>query len=245
MKNIFFVFLLISNLCYPQKNNLAFQNNERCTYDIDYGFINAGHAKYYIKEKKNYFQVVVQGGSNAIVDLFFPIRDKYETHINKITLLPNYFYRNVAEGGDTIFQEYKFNHHANKAYTQKGIFDIVPHSHDIFSSLFYCRSLSSKQLKKQPSFYINLFVDEKNYEMKIEYLGSEIIKTPIGKIRCMKFSPKVIVGRIFKSPDDLTVWISDDKNHLLVKVEMGILVGSIDATLQSIENIRFPLSISN
>ena len=51
---------------------LTFQNNERCTYDIDYGFINAGHAKYYIKERKDYFQVIIQGGSNTIVDLFFP-----------------------------------------------------------------------------------------------------------------------------------------------------------------------------
>ena len=51
-------------------------------------------------------------------------------------------------------------------------------------------------------------------------------------------------GIYFKNEDDLTIWVSDDKNHILVKVELGIWVGSIDATITSVENIKFPLSIT-
>ena len=101
-----------------------------------------------------------------------------------------------------------------------------------------------KELTNKETFYANMFVDEKNYKMKISFLGKEIIKTPIGKIRCLKFSPDVIVGRMFKNQDDLTIWISDDKNHILVKLETGILVGSVDVNLQSVKNIKFPLSIT-
>ena len=77
--------------------------------------------------------------------------------------------------------------------------------------------------------------------MNVSYLGDEIIKTPVGNIRSLKFSPKVIVGRMFNHEDDLNIWISDDKNHILVKVEMKILVGSINAKLESVENIKFHL----
>ena len=50
---------------------------------------------------------------------------------------------------------------------------------------------------------------------------------------------------MFKNEDDLTIWISDDKNRLLVKVELGIWVGSIDAVIANAKNIKFPLSITD
>ena len=56
--------------------------------------------------------------------------------------------------------------------------------------------------------------------------------------------PKVIPGRMFKNETDLTIWISNDPNRLLIKVEMGILVGKISAIINSYENIKFPLSIN-
>jgi len=34
-------------------------------------------------------------------------------------------------------------------------------------------------------------------------------------------------GRIFKHNDDLQVWISDDKNHIPIRAQANILVGSI------------------
>ena len=81
--------------------------------------------------------------------------------------------------------------------------------------------------------------------MPVSYLGKETIRTKIGNIRCLKFSPKVQVGRVFKHEDDLTIWFSDDKNRLLVKVELGIWVGSIDAIITNAKNIKFPLSITD
>ena len=44
---------------------------------------------------------------------------------------------------------------------------------------------------------------------------------------------------------NLTIWISDDKNHLLIKAEMGILVGSLAIDIQTSKNIKFPLSITD
>ena len=81
--------------------------------------------------------------------------------------------------------------------------------------------------------------------MEVKYLGTEVINSKIGKIRCIKLQPKVQVGRVFSNEDDLTIWVSDDKNHILIKVEMGILVGRIDVDILKAENIKFPLSITD
>ena len=245
MKRIFFILFLVSYLGYSQNVKLPFKDGESCTYRISYGMFGGGNAKYTINQTQDKTQVIVSGGSNALVDLFFKIRDRYETIINNSTKLPIYFKRDIIEGSYTINQEYYFNHMKNIVSTQEGEFECNPKSYDMLSSFMYGRTLRSSDLKKKKPFYINIFLDEENYNMEVKYLGIEIIETKIGKIRCLKFSPKVQVRRVFKNEDFLTIWVSDDKNHLLVKVEMGIWVGSIDATMTSVKNIKFPLSITD
>ena len=235
----------MSYLGYSQNVKLPFKDGESCTYRISYGVFGGGDAKYTINQTQDKTQVIVSGGSNAFVDLFFKIRDRYETIINNSTKLPIYFKRDIIEGSYTINQEYYFNHMKNIVSTQEGEFECNPKSYDMLSSFMYGRTLRSSDLKKKKPFYINIFLDEENYNTEVEYLGTEIIETKIGKIRCLKLCPKVQVGRVFKNEDDLTIWVSDDKNHLLVKVEMGIWVGSIKATMTSAKNIKFPLSITD
>ena len=45
-------------------------------------------------------------------------------------------------------------------------------------------------------------------------------------------------GRVFKEKEDMTVWISDDKNRLPVRVQTNILVGSIKMDLVDYQNLK-------
>ena len=221
------------------------KDGESCSYNIHYGFINGGNAEYSINKKNKEITVVVEGKSNIVIDVFFRIRDRYESIISTTTVLPKYCKRDIIEGSDEIHQEYFFNHEINLVTTKDQSYDCIKQSQDMLSSFIYGRSLSSKELKNKKPFYINIFLDEENYLMEVNYLTTEIINRKIGKIRCIKLQPKVQVGRVFSNEDDLTIWISDDKNHLLIKAEMGILVGSLAIDIQTSKNIEFPLSITD
>ena len=245
MKKIVLIFLLISHYCFPQKNTIPVMHKESCSYRIHYGLINAGHATYSVIKQDKEIKVIVQGGSNSVVDLFFKIRDRYESRINLQSLLPSYFKRDILEDNYILNQEYFCNHQNNTVKTQKGEYKIEEETQDMLSSFFFGRSLSSSFLKRKNPFFINLFIDEENYKMEVRYLKTEILNTKIGKIRCIKLKPTVIVGRVFSNSDDLSIWISDDNNHLLVKLEMNILVGSIEAKIENAKNIKFPLSITD
>ena len=238
-------FLLISPFCFSQENTFPIINGESCSYRIHYGFINAGHATYSVTKKRGEISVIVKGRSNSLVDLFFKIRDRYESRVNIESLLPSYFKRDILEGDDEINQEYFFNQNNNTVKTQKGEYKMKENSQDMLSSFLFGRTLSSNFLKRKSPFFINLFIDEENYNMEVNYLGTEILNTQIGEIRCIKLQPKVQVGRVFSNPDDLRIWVSDDKNHILIKVEMDILVGSIKADIETAKNIKFPLSITD
>lgn len=245
MKKILCLLSLIHFLGFSQNPKLPFKDGESCSYRIGYGLFGGGHAKYSVIQDNKETKVVVSGRSNSFVDLFFIVRNRYETIINNQTLLPRYFKRNNNEGGHLINQEYFFNQDLKIINTQNGKFKCNVNCFDMLSSFLYGRSLKSSNLKKRESLYINMFLDEEIYNMEVIFLGKETISTEIGKIKCLKFSPKVQVGRVFKNEDDLTIWVSDDKNHLLIKVELEIWVGSIDATITSAKNIKFPLSITD
>ncbi|HNK83655.1 MAG TPA: DUF3108 domain-containing protein, partial [Flavobacteriales bacterium] len=77
---------------------------------------------------------------------------------------------------------------------------------------------------------------------KMRFIGRETIKIRNGKYRCLKFQPMVQKGRIFKSNDDLNVWISDDPNHVPILVQAKILVGSIKMELSGYEGLANPIA---
>ena len=171
MKKIIVVFLLMSSFCFSQKNTFPVIHGGSCSYRIHYRFINAGHATYLVTKNEKEISVILQGGSNSVADLFFKIRDRYESRINSKSLFPSYFKRDVLEGDDKINQEYFFNHKNNTVKTQKGEYKMKARSQDMLSSFLFGRTLSSSFLKRENSFFINLFIDEKNYNMGVRYLG--------------------------------------------------------------------------
>ena len=245
MKNLIWILILLPIFSYSQTGKINIRDGESCSYNIHYGFFSGGYAKYSVDKKDKEITVVLEGKTNSIIDVFFKIRDRYETIVNTSSRLPRYFKRDIIEGSDEIHQEYFFNQETNKVNTHKGSYDCVKKSQDMLSSFIYGRSLSSKKLKSKEPFYINMFLDEENYMMEVKYLATEVINSKIGKIRCIKLQPKVQIGRVFSNEDDLIIWVSDDKNHILIKLEMGILVGSLEVDIQTAKNIKYPLSITD
>ena len=47
---------------------------------------------------------------------------------------------------------------------------------------------------------------------------------------------------IFEGGEKMTVWVSDDKNRVPVRVESPIVVGSVKIDLMGHKNLRHPLT---
>ena len=113
----------------------------------------------------------------------------------------------------------------------------------MLSAFFLARTFKKQNIIDGKSFYIPLFMDDENYNLEIKYLANEIIDTKWGKIDCMVFSPKMQEGRVFEDGEKMKIWITDDANHLLLKVEAEIWVGTIKAVLADYKELKQPLSI--
>jgi hypothetical protein len=98
-------------------------------------------------------------------------------------------------------------------------------------------------VKINDSFDINMFFDNENYVFKLKFLGIETIRSKFGRIKCMKFRPLVQSGRVFEEQESVTLWVSEDKNRLPIRLQADILVGSIKADLENFKNLKYPFEI--
>ena len=87
-----------------------------------------------------------------------------------------------------------------------------------------------------------MFLDDKVYELYIRYVGKQEIETKYGRFRAIKIMPLLIDGTIFKGGEKMTVWVSDDANHIPVRIESPILVGSIKVDMMGYENLNNPFT---
>ena len=88
-----------------------------------------------------------------------------------------------------------------------------------------------------------MFYDSKNRELPLRYLGKDIINTKFGKIECLKFMPTTNRSRIFKGEGSITIWLTNDKNRIPIRVQADLLVGSIKADLEKFSGVANPLQI--
>lgn len=227
----------------------AFKRGEILKYKVHYGFVDAGEAVIEIKEEnkliggRSTYHVVANGYSKGSFDWFFKVRDKYESYIDEQTMAPWLFIRRCDEGGYKINQNYIFNQH-KKIVDADGTQMTTPeYTQDMISAFYYARTLDFTNAKKGDIFTITSIVDKGIFELKIKYMGKETIKIGLGKFKCIKFHPVVQKGRIFKSEEDLNVWITDDKNKIPVRAEAKILVGSIKLDLIGYSGLLSPISI--
>lgn len=87
-----------------------------------------------------------------------------------------------------------------------------------------------------------MFLDNEIYHLYIRYLGKEKIKTRFGTFNAIKFRPLLVKGTIFAGGEKMSVWVSDDPNHIPVRIESPIVVGTIKVDMMDFKNLRYPLS---
>lgn len=251
--------LLLTVLSLPLKadndfcggiHNTAFQAGESITYKVLYKlanvYVGAGEAVFSnTLEKlngKDVYHVVGDGKTYSFYDKFYRVRDRYESYIDTSTLQPYKFVRNVNEGGYKTYENVTFVKAANTAITTEGVFKVPSCIQDVVSAIFYARNIDFNRLKTGDKIPFDMFLDRQVYHLYIRYLGKETIRTKYAKFRCIKFKPLLVKGTIFEGGEKMTVWVSDDPNHIALRVESPISVGSVVVDMINYHNLRYPLS---
>jgi hypothetical protein len=231
-------------------NNISFKVDEEVSFTVYYAvagiYVNAGNATFTSKletvNNRPVYHITGDGKTNSSYDWIYKVRDRYESYIDTATMQPLRFVRNVNEGGYKKYQNVTFNKSANTAVTTDGVFKVPACVQDVVSAMYYARNIDFSRLRPEDKIPFSMFLDNEVFNLYIRYLGKEEISTRYGKFRAIKIKPLLIKGTIFEGGEDMTVWVSDDLNHIPVRVESPIVVGKVKIDMMSYNNLRHPLS---
>ena len=184
-----------------------------------------------------------------MVGAFFSVEDTYETYFDKNTVRPKHFIRKINEGGYTKDKEifFDFKKHKARVINHKRETDstyfIQNDVQDMLSSFYYLRTIDFDGLKENDSVDVNMFFDERQNNIRVLVMGRDRLKTKFGEIDCIKIRPLVLEGRVFKDEENVTLWISDDRNKIPVRIKASILVGSVKAELIEARGLAHPFAL--
>jgi len=240
---------------FLQAQVVSFKPGEKVTYTIQYGIITAGNATLNLDSDilngKEVWHSKLAARTTGMAEALFKVLDIYESYIDTVTELPVKSIRNVREGRYRNYNEVLFDHESRSDSSilnsdLTGIHIAPPRIHDILSCFYYFRNhilpVDSNLKKGELTTIITWFCDEL-YPIRLRYIGTDVVKTKVGKIKCYKFNPVTETGRLFKTEEDVSFWFSADKNFLPVKIRFDIFVGSFTCEIMSYEGLIYPLEI--
>jgi hypothetical protein len=248
----FFITQALISQEFRKVENIAFKKGEKLKYRVYYDSwltagITAGIGTLSVKQGnkkfngRSTFHIEVIGRSVGVFNLFFKVRDKFESFMDETALIPWYFIRRTREGSFKKDDDVTFNQIENYAQSNNKKINTPPNVQDIVSSFYYLRNFDFDQIKNN-ELSVNFYLDDTVYNSKISFFGKEVVETETGTFNCLKFSPMMATGEVFDDPYPLSVWITDDKNHVPILLESKIIVGSVKIELIKYSGLANPLT---
>lgn len=252
-------FTLPANAQCEAKNE-AFKSGEHVMYDLYFNWkfvwVKAGLASLttysttYHDQPAYRMNLLAIGSSRA--DFFFKMRDTL-TCVMGERLEPRYFRKGAEEGKRYTVDEAWFSYKDGLCFAkQKRTFprdgevqEAVDSDsrciYDMLSILAQARSYDPADYKVGDKIKFPMATGRKIEEQTLIYRGRENVKAENGTTyRCLIFS--LVEYKKGKEKEVITFFVTDDKNHLPVRLDLFLNFGSAKAFLNSVTGNRHPLT---
>ncbi|RGN51403.1 MULTISPECIES: DUF3108 domain-containing protein [unclassified Bacteroides] len=242
-----------------QAKNEAFNSGEVLAYDLYFNWkfiwLKAGTARMTTSavnfQSKPSFSTHLLAISSKRIDKFFRMRDTLNS-IYTERLEPLYFRKGAEEGKHYTVDEARFSYRDGYCFiNQKRTHrdgsvvlteDVSEHCvYDMLSILAQARSFDPDNYKKGDRIYFPMATGRKVEEQILIYRGKENFEANNDTTyRCLVFSLVEMKGK--KEKEVITFYVTDDKNHLPIRLDLFLNFGSAKAFLKTAHGIRHPQS---
>lgn len=186
--------------------------------------------------------------SSKIVDYIYHVDNTIESFVDAAGLIPYRFFLHMLETHQKKETKVEFDHPAAKASYwakrlslkwkddhQDRVDTLEPGARDMFSALYYARTINYT-LNKREKFFI--YENGRNWQVELLPVSNELVVTRVGAFQCWKILVSVHINNILKPLGDSYMWVSDDSKKYVVKFSSKIKVGSVVGNLVSIQERR-------
>jgi len=220
-------------------NISAFTVPEKLVFDLTWTGIKAGTATLEVVNNNGNTKIISTARSADWVSVFYTVDDRIVSVLKNaqtqmLVGLPENYRVKLREGRHRRDKEVIFDH-ANRQATYinhlengKKTYNINENCLDPLSSFYHIRTL---QFEVGKSLYVNMFDSKKLWNVEVQVLRKEKIKTELGEFNTVVIRPLMKSEGIFNRKGDMYIWLTDDLNRIPVKMQTKVAVGSITATL--------------
>ena len=183
----------------------------------------------------------------AFFDVFFKIREQFDSWFALRGVEPRKFLRDSREGDYHAINDYVYDRragviHANLEYwdKEKETLDI-PYgdcTYDVTALFYFVRKMDFQHMKQGTVYPVSVAIDKDVLQVRLTYRGKEnkYIKG-IGTIATHKIGLSLNKGNVFEGNEDAYIWFSDDDNRIPVAFMAPLKVGAMNGRLASYEGL--------
>ena len=255
-----FTFLPLTSSAQCGIENNAFKSGEELAYDLYFNWkfiwVKVGTAEMDTKmakfEGKDAWKSYLITRGNPKLDKFFVMRDTLLSYCNP-DLSPLYFRKGAKEGDSYYVDEIWYSYpHGNCQLKKHRITSSGEHLwktttyksciYDMMSIFLRARNFDASKMKKNETIPMPVSDAMGLSNSWLEFRGRENYKMSDTKekFRCLVFS--FYERDNGKSKELLRFWVTDDENHIPVRLDMFLSFGSAKAYLKSYKGVRSPMT---
>ena len=236
--------------------NTAFQGGEHLSYDLYFNWkfiwFKVGSADMDIKQTKYKGQdayrayLITRGSKTA--DRYFVLRDTLTTYTT-LDIVPLFYTKNALEGKrytrEKVIYSYgegginlDLTYQKNSDPVRKKTETVEECPYDMISMLLKARSFDGSKFKKGDRIAFMMAEGKHCEEQYIVYRGPKKFTNDYTDVTydCLVFSFIEMDGK--KEKEVVTFYVTNDKNHIPVRLDLHLKFGSAKAFLKSAKGVR-------
>ena len=214
----------------------AYAGGETLRYTVSWLGIKAGELVMHvtkIKDSQDAFAIAITARSAGLLDVFYPVEDKFRTIVQGRMRLPSRHEMQQMEGRRinsklTLYDQEKFRVTYRKNGEPAEIYQLEGPMQNEFSSFFFMRVLP---FTGESPMVVPTFADEKRHEVAVTVEGKEEQEGVLGKKNTIKVQPHLKFKGQYEKVGDPLVWLTDDAWRIPTKIKAKIVIGSLTAEL--------------
>ncbi len=215
---------------------------EKLAYSLSWLGIPVGTATQEIVEEGATRRITSTARSNEWLSAFFPVEDVIVS-----TLVPGgapfpgstrHYRMQIREGRHRRDREIFFepdrrmaSYHDLRNGERLDI-PVAPATYDIYGSFYYVRYLP---LEVGKPVSVNVLDGKELRVIEVRVLRRERLKTVLGEVNTIVIRPMVKSEGVFEGKGSVTIWLTDDARRIPVRAQTRVRVGSVVATLTSVD----------
>jgi hypothetical protein len=224
-----------------ERSHVPFAVGERLEYDLKFGKLRVGSASMEVagivdvRGRETWHTVYEAHGG---VRFLYNVDDTFESWIDRHTFNSLRFRKDQNEGRRDV-------EHVYEIYPERAQYTLgadtakasVRNPLDDGSFLYFLRTIPL--VVGQTYTFDRYFIPDRN-PVTIRVVRRDTIDVPAGRFAAIVLQPVIKTSGIFSENGRAEVWLSDDKNHIMLQMKSALPFGSINLYLKSYRPAQAP-----